>query len=404
MLNILSLCGEPEILTVLKLVNTVLGIIRVVVPITLIVSLSLTYLSAVASKNDDLVSAAIRQSVTKMLAAILVFFVPTFAAVIFNVASGDDTYKTCLANATTENIEKAYDMRASDLISRAKDNMQYYTYMEALRAVRNVSDGNKKAQYEEELKDIKYILDVKDLIAKVARTKKNSDYEKAAEAIEGIKDPAIKQDLENELESIAASMNSYYGEYSSPGSVANALGLPYYAQCDPRWGGLRYDIGGGSNGGPATFCSSSCGYTSLSMIVAGMSRDMTITPVTMVEGLRGINIASGGMTSRGYGAASQGELTNNNFLSKYGIRARTLGVGSYDTTAQSILGALNANQGVIILVPGHYMTLAKGTNGGVVLLDPYIGWADGRKKSGEYSLDFIAQVYGGIEWAAAYSH
>ena len=404
MINILSLCDEPEILTVFKLVKTVLGLIRVVVPITLIVSLSLTYLSAVASKNDDLVHAAVKQSVGKIIAAILVFFVPTFANIIFSVATSDDTYKTCLNNATTENIAAAYDSRASDLVKRAKDNVQYYTYAEALRSVRNVSDGNKKAQYESELADIKYILEVKELIALVQKTKKMSDYKKAAEALEGIKDDSIRQELDNQLQSIAATMNTKYGEYSSPGAIANALGLPYYSQCDSRWGNLTYDIGGGPNGGPATLCSSSCGYTSLSMVVAGMSRDMTVNPVTMVEGLRNISIASGGMTYRGYGAASKSELTNSSFLAKYGIQARTLSTGSFDTTKNSILGALDSNNAVVILVPGHYMTLSKGLNGGVVLLDPFTGWGDKRKQSGEYSLDYIYEVYGGINRAAAYSH
>lgn len=404
MLNILSICDEPEVLTAFKLVNIALGLIRIIVPIVLIVSLTLTYLSAVASKNDDLLSKAVRETTIKAGMAIIVFFIPSFVNIIVNVVTGDDTYKTCLKNATTENIEIAYNNRAEQLVNRAKENIQNYTYTEAKRAVENVSDGNKKAEYETILEDLKYIIYVKDLIAKVNKSKKTSDYEKASNSLSKVKDDSIRADLENQLESVAASMNSYYGEYSSSGAIANSLGLPYYAQCDPRWGNIPYDTGGGNNGGPATFCSSSCGYTALAMIVAGMTRDMTVTPVTMVEGLRRINLSAGGRTSRGYGAASNAELLDNSFLSRYRIQARQISGGSYGNLYQGIMGALNSNQGVIILVPGHYMTLAKGSNGGVVLLDPFTGWADGRKKSGEYTLDFISQVYGGIKWAAAYSH
>ncbi len=410
MINILSLCDVPEILSILRIVKIALGIIRIVVPITLIVSLSLTYLSAVASKNEDLVNRAVRDGVLKIIAAIVVILLPSIVGTFFNVITGDDTYRVCLDNATVENIQAAYDNRAAQLVTTAKDNIQYYTYMEALRAVRNVSDGNQKGEYEKQLEEIKYILDVKDLIAKVNSTKNLSDYQIAAEAIEGINDASIKEELNNELEAIAATMNSQYNEYSSPivggsGTVANALGLPYYNQCDSRWSNIPYDSGGGSNGGPATFCSSSCGYTSLAMIVAGMSRNMTITPITMVEGLRGISISSGQRTYKGYGAASSSELTNNSFLSKYGIKAQVLSTGGYDNTIQSIMSAIQSNKAVIINVPGHYMTLAKGNNGGVVLLDPFTGWASQSKKSGEYaSLEPIWNAYGGITWAAAYSH
>lgn len=177
-------------------------------------------------------------------------------------------------------------------------------------------------------------------------------------------------------------------------TVENALGLPYYGQCDPRWGNIQYDIGGGKNGTPATLCSSSCGYTSLSMVVAGLTKDSSINPYTMVKFLRGIK--DGELTKRGYGAASFDEITSSKLTATYGIKASVI-------STSNIMSNLQAGKPVVILVPGHYMTLSISASGKVVLLDPFTNWANPKKGPGEFnSVSEIVNIYGSISWAAAY--
>lgn len=177
-------------------------------------------------------------------------------------------------------------------------------------------------------------------------------------------------------------------------NIDNALGLPYYNQCDPRWKNIQYDIGGGKNGTPATLCSSSCGYTSLSMVVAGLTKDSTINPYTMVKFLRKIN--DGELTQRGYGAASRSELTSSKLTTKYGIKGTSI-------SSSNIMSSLQAGKPVVILVPRHYMTLSISSNGKVVLLDPFTNWSNSKKGPREFnSISEITSIYGSIEWAAAY--
>lgn len=179
------------------------------------------------------------------------------------------------------------------------------------------------------------------------------------------------------------------------GSVANALGLPYYNQCDPRWKNIRYDIGGGSNGGPATLCSSSCGYTSLAMVVAGLTKDSSINPYAIIKHIRGIS--DGQLTRRGKGAATHSDLLSSK-LSKYGIKGTKI-----SSSSSSIMSALQAGKPVVINVPGHYMTLSISSSGKVVLLEPFTNWADKRRRPGEFnSISEITSIYGRIGWAAAY--
>ena len=176
--------------------------------------------------------------------------------------------------------------------------------------------------------------------------------------------------------------------------ISNALGLPYYNQCDPRWEKIQYDIGGGKNGTPATLCSSACGYTSLSMVVAGLTKNSDITPYTMVKLLRGIK--DGQLTRRGYGAASIDELTSSK-LSQYGIKGTSI-------SSSKIMSSLKAGKPVVMLIEGHYMALSISSSGKIVLLDPYTRWSNKRKGPGEFnSVDEILSTYNKkFKWAAAY--
>lgn len=171
-------------------------------------------------------------------------------------------------------------------------------------------------------------------------------------------------------------------------TVKNALNLPYYNQCDSRWGNIVYDTSG------ANLCSSSCGYTSLAMIVSGLSDNLNINPYSVIKDLRGIN--DGDKTNRGYGAASTSELTSNRYLSKYNISAKSI-------SKYNITNSLNNGNPVLILVPGHYLTLSISNNGKIVVLDPFTGWASAKKRVGEYnSITEVENAYGSIEWASAY--
>ena len=171
-------------------------------------------------------------------------------------------------------------------------------------------------------------------------------------------------------------------------SVSNVLNIPYYNQCDSRWGNIIYDTSG------ASLCSSSCGYTSLAMIVSGLSNDSSVNPYSVIKSLRGIK--DGEKTKRGYGAASTTELTNNDYLSKYNISAKSI-------NSSNVVSSLKSGSPVLILVPGHYLTLSISDSGRIVVLDSFTGWASPNKRVGEYnSISQIESAYGQIEWAAAY--
>ena len=403
MINILGICDNAEILSVIRFVNIMISAIKIIVPIILIVTLSYDFLKATASHDEDSVKKAAGNAVRKAIAAAFVFMVPTFVSILIELSSNDFEYKTCLSNATVENIEAAYEKRAHKLMNDARENFSNDTYLLAMQALKHIKDESIRSAYEEELEVIKQGIDAKRLVDIVRRSKKDSDYQAAVDAVNALEDKDLRNQLEDELEEISLTMTKYMADYCSNGEcIDNPLGLPHYEQCDSRWGNLKYDIGGGPNGGMATLCSSSCGYTSFSMIASGLNRNMSITPPSVVEKMRGIDISAGQFTSRGYGAASTTELTNSAFMDYYNLKANFVSANSGESFKQAIMRELNSGKAMIILVPGHYMVLTGAGDGDVILLDPFSNWKDSRRKSGKQSLDNVWNVYDGIRTAIAY--
>lgn len=388
---LLSVCSNAEILSVLRIVKILLNTLRYSVTVILILSLTLDF--ARATNDSDKLKSAFNGAIKKSIAAVLVLFIPTYMRLLVSLVNNDFEYQECLNNATVENINAAYAEYVDKLMNNAIKNVSFATYEEAKVALNKLSDENKKKEYSEKLKDTKNIIDAERLVNIVEKSHSTSDYEKAVASLDNITDKEYKAKLEERLKTISYQMSSYVSQYSSGGYVSNPLGLPYYNQCDSRWGNIRYDTGG------ATLCSSACGYTSFAMIAAGLNNDMSITPYTVIQKMRGKL-----PTSRGYGAASTGELLNSSYLSFYHLSGQSILSGNTENKKRQILSALNQRKAIILLVPGHYIVLTPGTqNSNVIVMDPFTGWASSAKRSGEMTIDAVYNAYGEFRWAAAYS-
>ncbi len=393
-MSILNICEDADVLSVIKIIKLIIDSFRIIVPILLLVSLSIDFLKATASHDSDMLKKASKLAITKGIAVVIIFFVPTIVNMIILTASNDDTYKVCLENATTENINAAYTIKAGKLMDIAEEKVSFTSYYAAKRAVKRIVDDDLRHEYEAKLEELKVILDAKSLVNKAKASLSKKDYQKAVSAVDALEDGEIKEELKKELEAIARRMSKNTKEYSSTGTtghgasigngyIDNALGIPYYNQCDTRWGDIAYSAGGGFNGGPATFCSSSCGYTSFAMIAAGLSSDMTITPPTVVYKLRGIS--PGQLSSKSYGAASPDEMRSN--ASYYGLKyedLKSLGLSQDDAAMK----AINENKAIVVNLPGHYVVLAPSTKANqIVLLDPFWG-----NRNGSYTIEELKSL------------
>ena len=150
---ILSVCDVPEVLKVIKIVNLVITIIKILVPIILIITCMIDYMSAVGNNDIEKTN---KRIVRKIIAAIIIFFVPTIINIIFDVVDPNNkTYISCLNNASDNNITSLYKTNMDKYMEEARSKKDNASYQAARNYLSNIKDPELRDKYYKELEEIK---------------------------------------------------------------------------------------------------------------------------------------------------------------------------------------------------------------------------------------------------------
>ena len=194
-MNILSVCKDPDILSVMIIVKVIIQIIRISVPIILIVSAMLDYMKA-TKENDELAKTS-KLIVRKVVAALLVFLIPTFVNLIGNLFN-NNYYKDCIANATQESIDTARYEQAKQKVDKAYESLSESEYNLAMNYVIKIKNDSLKNELENRLKEIKNYISLKKEILSLKGldgAKLREKYKELYEKVDKIKDEHIKEVL-----------------------------------------------------------------------------------------------------------------------------------------------------------------------------------------------------------------
>jgi hypothetical protein len=157
---ILDICNIPELLKVIRIINIVITIIKIVVPIILIISAMIELTKAVSNSELNKVSKSI---INKVLAAVLVFLIPTFVNIIVSfVDPNNNSYLSCLSSATQERIQQLYNENMNNYISEAKEKLNRPSYQVAYSYLKNIKDESIRENYLKELETIKKEIEEKE--------------------------------------------------------------------------------------------------------------------------------------------------------------------------------------------------------------------------------------------------
>lgn len=195
-MNILSICGSPEVLKVMMYIQLLVKGICIVVPIIMIVVLTIEYMKAVSSGNDDAAMKVTRSIIYRAIAIVLIFFMPTLVKMVTYLAdSNADGIYGCIENATPENIMKAYTNVASNRLNTLKETLSVDDYNFAKMAISEIDDVDIKNTLLEELDTLKEYVDIKSDINDLINSYNRSDYVALYEKIEKIEDEEIRNTL-----------------------------------------------------------------------------------------------------------------------------------------------------------------------------------------------------------------
>ena len=197
---LLSICSEPETLKVLMIVKTVLNIIRIVVPILLIVSLTILYAKAVTDKDDDLLAKANKSLIPRLLAAILVIFVPMLIKLVLNIASVQNSeVELCFKNATPEGVLNAYINVADQNIGNVKKSLSRVDYNKSKFSINKIDDERIKESKMEELSKLEEYVKLEEEIQKISKKTKYDELKEIKNKISNVSDEEIKNKLQEDF-------------------------------------------------------------------------------------------------------------------------------------------------------------------------------------------------------------
>lgn len=151
---LLGICNNASILEALRVIRIIIKIIQIVVPIILIISFSIEFLSAIKIGNEDLLKKAANNVVRKSIAALLIFLIPTFVSVVVKFSNPSNEYLVCLKEATDENITNARIDEMDKLISTAEQTENAGTYFTAYSKLSDIKDEELRSSYESRLKAV----------------------------------------------------------------------------------------------------------------------------------------------------------------------------------------------------------------------------------------------------------
>ena len=171
-MNILSICSEPSIMEVMRIIVLFINIIKVVVPIILIISLMIKFAGAVTKNDQDLLNKAAKTAIPSAIAAVLIFLVPTFVDIVVKATFPNSDYSKCISGISKESIEEAYNKKMDELIKVATTSLTNVDYSNAYSYLSNIKDKDKKQKYQEILSVLNERLNQKN---KSETTKKNSN-------------------------------------------------------------------------------------------------------------------------------------------------------------------------------------------------------------------------------------
>ena len=142
--SLLNLCDDFRFLKILYLFKIIIKVISIVVPILLILFLSIELVKAIVESNEAKINALKKSSIKRIIAAVVVFLVPTFVSLFLSIFNSKD-YQNCIVDLSSEKI------KSLKLQYEEEKELQYHMQQDQIRQNQenymNYKKGRKKTFY-----------------------------------------------------------------------------------------------------------------------------------------------------------------------------------------------------------------------------------------------------------------
>ncbi len=202
---ILSICNSPSILEIIKIVRIIITVILIVVPSVLMFSLIFKFISAATKGDDDAIAIIKKKAVPNIVAAALIFLIPTIVSLLVQVSFPNSEYSQCLDNSNSNTISELYYNDALAKLNLVKQTLLLNDYYNAESKIEKVNDDTQESLLEK----LRYLKPFVDIMTEIRQLRFSKSYAKLSELrvrVESINDQEIKEVLLNELEKISSGL------------------------------------------------------------------------------------------------------------------------------------------------------------------------------------------------------
>ena len=214
---ILSVCSNSSVLQILYIIKIIIRAICIIVPIILIVSLSISFAQGVMSAE---INEILKKSIPKIVAAILVFLIPTFVNIITSI-TGSKGYIGCLNNATIEGIKQAKYDEVNVYIEKANSSLNRGDLSIAKSKINKLSDESQKEELLNKIKETESkISKIEEIMNYSENTITQEKYDEALAFANKLPDGNSKSSLLEKLENLKEALTPPTPSLGS-GSVEN---------------------------------------------------------------------------------------------------------------------------------------------------------------------------------------
>lgn len=213
---LLNACTDPNYLSSLLFSKRFIEIVGMIVPLLLIISVSVTIFKIIVDSNLKDSKPYTKRIYSKTLAAIIIFFIPTFVDAIFSsIGAPGLANSECWSNANTSTIEMYKEVEKQKEQAEKNKNEQEKKKAEQIRKVKKAVNEAARARNEKENQKAQ-----EEALAAAEETSWNSTGTASATAAELIRVAESKVGISGRPNEITRAYGAIGGSYSYPWCAA----------------------------------------------------------------------------------------------------------------------------------------------------------------------------------------
>ena len=195
---LLAFCDDGHVLETIRILLVVFDVIKSLVAMIIIIVGIKDFIGVAINGKDDKFKETFTMLVRRIIAGLVVFFIPSIIGGILNSIDADMyAYNECILKATPEEIQNAYYKKAKQMIKDAKDELNSNQYADAKSYLDFVKDSDKKKELEKELEKVEGYISLYNEISGMKDPKK---YDELKAKVDQVDDSSVKATLTKHLD------------------------------------------------------------------------------------------------------------------------------------------------------------------------------------------------------------